>query len=209
MHALKYRKLEDDPRREIEMLQAACHPNVVELLQFYPPYLHRRATVLAFLGADCGLSDVLHRRVGLGPDEQLSDSTRRGVAVQLLAALGHVHSRRMIHRDVKPANILLRFGEPLEICRTASGEQIPCYLRMQLADFSRARWLPISNPWLRRRGVAPFFERQSVVRQEVLSTRLTTAVYLAPEVASKARCSKSVDIWAFVGTDARSEVQEG
>ena len=170
----------------------------MELLQVYAPYGHRRATVLAFLEADCDLSDVLHRRVGLGPDEQLSDSTRRGVAVQLLAALEHVHSRGMIHRDVKPANILLRFGEPLETCRTASGEQIPCYWRLQLADFSRARWLPSRSVGQRMRGKTTVDEeRQSVVRQEVMSTRVTTAVYLAPEVASKARYGKSVDVWAF------------
>ena len=49
--------------------------------------------------------------------QQLSDSTCHGIAVQLLAALEHIHGFRVIHRDVKPANVLVSFGEPLKTCR--------------------------------------------------------------------------------------------
>ena len=206
LHALKYRKPDSDPQREIETLKAVCHPNVVGLLQVYEPYGERRATVLAFLEADCDLGDVLRRRAGLGPDEQLSDSTRRGIAVQLLAALGHVHARGLIHRDVKPGNILVRFGEPLETCRSASGERIPCYLRLQLADFSRARWLPSRSAGTRFcRKTTVDEERRSIVREEAMSTRVTTALYLAPEVAllsageqeSETPYGTAIDIWGF------------
>ncbi len=206
MHALKYRNPEDDPSREIQTLKAVCHPNVVELLQVYEPYGERRATVLAFMEADSDLGDVLRRRRGLGPDEQLSDGTRRGIAVQLLAALGHVHHRGMIHRDVKPGNILVRFGEPLETCRDSSGERIPCYLRLQLADFSRARWLPSCSAGRRVcRKTTVDEKRRSVVREEMMSTRVTTALYLAPEVAllsageqeSETLYGTAIDIWGF------------
>ena len=206
MHALKFRKPDDDPKCEIETLQAACHPNVVRLLQVYEPYGDRQATVLAFLEADCDLSEFLRRRTGLDRDEHLSDSTRHGIAVQVLAALGHVHARGIIHRDVKPGNILVRFGEPPETCLSASGERIPCFLRLQLADFSRARWLPSRSAGLRICCKSTVDEQGlSVAREEVMTTRVSTATYLAPEVPLRSageldfetRYGTAIDIWAF------------
>ena len=142
VHVLKYRNPGDDPQREIETLRAVSHPNIVKLLEVFELYGVRRSKVLAFLEADSDLGDFLRRRKYLGSEELLSDRTRHGISVQLLSALEHVHDRGLIHRDVKPGNILVRFGEPLETCRTPSGELIACFLRVQLADFSRARWLP-------------------------------------------------------------------
>ena len=206
MHALKFRKPDDDPKCEIETLQAACHPNVVRLLQVYEPYGDRQATVLAFLEADCDLSEFLRRRIGLDRDEHLSDSTRHGIAVQVLAALGHVHARGIIHRDVKPGNILVRFGEPPETCLSASGERIPCFLRLQLADFSRARWLPSRSAGQRICCKSTVDEQGlSVAREEVMTTRVSTATYLAPEVPLRSageldfetRYGTAIDIWAF------------
>ena len=92
------------------------HPTVVELLDVFGPYGERRETVLAFPEADGDLNEFVRRRAGRGV--RLADSTCHGIAVQLLAALEHLHGFRVIHRDVKPANVLVSFGEPLETCRS-------------------------------------------------------------------------------------------
>ena len=142
VHVLKYRNPGDDPQREIETLRAVSHPNIVKLLDCFKPHRERRSWALAFHESDSDLCDFLRRRKYQGSEERLSDRTRHGISMQLLSALEHMHDRGLIHRDVKPGNILVRFGEPLETCKTPSGELIACFLRVQLADFSRARWLP-------------------------------------------------------------------
>ena len=207
LQALKYRRPDDDPQREIEALRAVRHPNIVELLQVFEPYGERRATVLAFLEADGDLSGFLRRRAGRDPEERLPDSACHGIAVQLLAALEHMHGRSFIHRDVKPSNILVFFGEPLETCRTSSGKPISCSLRVQLADLSRARRLPSCSAGRRKFRLKTTVDQGefAVDRGEVMSTRVTTAVFLAPEVplTSKGeredttRYSTAIDIWAF------------
>ena len=207
MHALKYRMPGDDPQREIETLRAVSHPNIVKLLEVFEPHRGRRSTVLAFLESDSDLGDFLRRRAGLGSEERLSDTTRHGIALQLLSALQHVHERGLIHRDVKPGNILVHFGEPLETCRTPSGEHIACFLRVRLADFSRARWLPSSSAGTQRKRRKTTVDKQGrpVAREEVMSTRVSTPNYVAPEVPllsvwereTETQYGTAIDIWAF------------
>jgi serine/threonine protein kinase/tetratricopeptide (TPR) repeat protein len=45
-------------------------------------------------------------------DERLPWQKVVPIALQVLAGLDHIHSKRVVHRDVKPANILLSRGEP-------------------------------------------------------------------------------------------------
>ena len=92
-------------------------------------YGKRIRTVLVCLEADDDLGDLLHRRERHAP---FSNATCHGIAVQLLAASEHAHSRGIVNRDVKPDNILVldlhafkRPSHPLSFA-SASGRLRSC-----------------------------------------------------------------------------------
>lgn len=63
----------------------------------------------------------------LAREGALPEADAAGIAAQLLGALGHAHGRGVVHRDVKPANILLAMDE-----RAGPGE-------VRLGDFGLAQ----------------------------------------------------------------------
>jgi eukaryotic-like serine/threonine-protein kinase len=89
-------------RREIELqaLASLSHPNLITLFDASisgsgdPPFL-----VMELVDGP-----TMSARLADGP---LPEAEVREIAIQLADALGYVHSHGMVHRDVKPANILL------------------------------------------------------------------------------------------------------
>ena len=89
------------------------------------------------------------------------------VATDLLAALGHAHDRGIIHRDVKPANILLEAG-----LQAGLGE-------VRLADFGVARASGMLDTGL-----------------DVPGEMLGTPSAMAPEQVRGEAMDSRTDIWA-------------
>jgi serine/threonine-protein kinase len=90
----------DRLRREAEALGLSWHPNVVEVIDHgYLPdgtaYL-----VMELLPGE-SLANRLRSRVRLTPQEVLP------IALQMCDALAAVHAAGVVHRDVKPSNVLL------------------------------------------------------------------------------------------------------
>ncbi|MBA3458462.1 MAG: serine/threonine protein kinase [Deltaproteobacteria bacterium] len=96
-NALAARMIDDRFRMEARAIAALAHPGVVQVfdidLEADPPYLVMERV------AGPSLKDKLER----GP---LSVHEVRVLGIQIARALAAAHERKIIHRDVKPANIL-------------------------------------------------------------------------------------------------------
>lgn len=85
--------------REAKRLSGLHHPNVVEMLD-YGHDGDRAYLVMEYLQGEL-LSELVARKQRLSLEEFVP------IAAQILKGIGHAHSREMMVRDVKPANVML------------------------------------------------------------------------------------------------------
>ncbi|KAK4290296.1 hypothetical protein Pmani_036789 [Petrolisthes manimaculis] len=96
--------------------QLSPHPNIVKC--FFTPFVTRTSYVFALEVAPYGDLSQYLRRGGIG------ESAGKRVGVQVGAALGFLHGKGLVHRDVTPENILV-FDSQLQ--------------KVKLGDFGRTR----------------------------------------------------------------------
>ncbi|CAI5524879.1 unnamed protein product, partial [Closterium sp. Naga37s-1] len=101
------------------------------------------------------------------PKGRLTEQQAASVMRQLLNALHHCHSLGVLHRDVKPENILL--------CDRVPHQSRDGDVRIKLSDF----------------GVAGFLNEDGVCTDSA-----GTSEYMAPEVAMKAPYNAKADVWS-------------
>ena len=85
--------------REVSLLKNLAHPNIVPLREAL--FVHDRIYLLMEL-MDCNLREYVSDH---GP---LNEQTCANFTAQILAGVAHLHERRILHRDLKPQNILVR-----------------------------------------------------------------------------------------------------
>lgn len=88
-----------DSEREARILASLHHPHVIPLLETLKLPGSKFALVFPFRSTDLG------RLLRAGPP--LSETQAKSVLYDLFDGLEHLHSRGIIHRDVKASNVLL------------------------------------------------------------------------------------------------------
>jgi serine/threonine protein kinase/ABC-type phosphate transport system substrate-binding protein len=112
-------KLQQDFHKEAQRLSRCCHPHIVQIYDFF-----------AESGLECIVMQYIH-------GENLNDRAFRGITqrealnyiYQISAALQVVHENNLVHRDVKPVNIIIK---------ASNNEAV-------LIDFGIAREVDIKN----------------------------------------------------------------
>lgn len=85
-------------RREIDIIRSIRHPYIIEMLEWFET---AGELVMVTDYAEGELFRILQ------DDKVLPAETVQKIATQLVIALHYLHSRRVLHRDMKPQNILL------------------------------------------------------------------------------------------------------
>ncbi|KAK3796590.1 hypothetical protein RRG08_057839 [Elysia crispata] len=94
-------------RREIDIMRGLKHDNIIELLDSFDT--DKEVVVVT----DCAEGELFQI---LEDDANLPEDQVRTIAAQLVSALYYLHSHRILHRDMKPQNILLGKGGVIKLC---------------------------------------------------------------------------------------------
>ncbi|NWV69477.1 STK36 kinase, partial [Malurus elegans] len=94
-------------QREIEIVRDLHHPNIIQMLDSFET---AKEVVVVTDYAEGELFQILEDDGSL-PEEQVQT-----IAAQLISALYYLHSHRILHRDMKPQNILLGKDGVVKLC---------------------------------------------------------------------------------------------
>ncbi|PPD86151.1 hypothetical protein GOBAR_DD16910 [Gossypium barbadense] len=140
---MKHGKTEKDIhnlRQEIEILRKLKHENIIEMIDSFESQ-QEFCVVTEFAQGD--LFQILDDDKCL-PEEQV-----QAIAKQLVRALHYLHSNRIIHRDMKPQNILIGAGSVVKLC-----------------DFGFARAMSTNTVVLRSIKGTPLYMAPELVREQ-------------------------------------------
>ncbi|CAK4080995.1 unnamed protein product [Aphanomyces euteiches] len=166
--------------REIYILRHLRHPEVITLLDVLEPPSYKTFNdlylVFEFVDTD------LHKLI-MSP-QYLTTRHIQVFLYQLLCALKYVHSANVIHRDMKPANILVNEDCSLKICDFGLA---------RVVDETILKAEPISPTYRDKTGNnpnMPKFQRQ-------LTKHVVTRWYRAPELILLQDYGYGVDMWSL------------
>lgn len=119
---------EANVRKEIELLRRLRHPNVIALEQVLYSE-DRQKTYVVMEYCVTGLQSLLDKAEG----KRLPLWQAHSYFCQLLSGLEYLHSHGVVHRDIKPGNVLLTRDGTLKISDFGVAEQLDPYSAADLS----------------------------------------------------------------------------
>ncbi|XP_046545664.1 serine/threonine-protein kinase 36-like isoform X1 [Haliotis rubra] len=98
-----------DARNEIHILKRLRHPHIVQMLDSFETDKH---IVLVFEYAVKELFKAMRSE----PKGKFKEEKVREISCQICSGLYYLHSEKVLHRDLKPQNILVTQGNIIKIC---------------------------------------------------------------------------------------------
>ena len=163
---MSYSIKEDDFRKdflnEIDILSQMDHPNIIKIYEYFEDNYNFYIVQELIEGGDLyeHLLEIY----------EMPESLISKIYLQLLSALVHVHSINIIHRDIKPMNILVRFKE------TDNNKKL--YLNNDDFDIVVIDF-----------GV-------SKKTKYIMNDEIGTPIFMAPEILKKTGYNNKVDIYS-------------
>jgi serine/threonine protein kinase len=147
-------------RREAQAIGQMSHPNIVSVIDFGSTPEGLTFLVMELVGG-MTLEKIISR------DAPLEPARAAHVARQLASGLSEAHRRGFVHRDVKPANIMVRDDEGFEV--------------VKILDF----------------GVVGMLQAAAAAKLTAAGHIVGTPSYMAPEQARTSSVSPAADLYAL------------
>ena len=137
----KFKETEDElvqktMKRELAMLQMLRHENVVE---FQEAFVNKGNFFLVFEYVEKNLLEVLEES-----PKGLSPKLIKSFVFQMCKAVSYLHKNNMIHRDVKPENLLIDENLNLKLCDFGFARKIKLNKQNNnvdtMTDYVATRW---------------------------------------------------------------------
>ncbi|EGE01560.1 ULK/ULK protein kinase [Trichophyton equinum CBS 127.97] len=198
------KKLRDNLKLEIDILKSLQHPHIVALIDCYETSSHIHIIMEFCMLGD--LSRFIRKRNSMAkhellrdmmtkypnpPGEGLHDAVVRHFLKQLASALQFLRAKDLIHRDVKPQNLLLHPSPTIcskTLIQSVSYKEsensftpitgVSSFPMLKIADFGFARSLPSTS---------------------LADTLCGSPLYMAPEILRYEKYDAKADLWS-VGT---------
>ena len=185
-YALKHVDSRDEEwQREYQLLSEMRHDSILRAVEMFEPHSRRPTTgVIVTELYDMDLSKFLLRRSGT-----VTQKVARGISRDIALGLGYVHQKGIIHRDVKPQNVMVWLDADKGVMRAV------------LADFGLARWLPRREE--DEAAAAKDFLASLQGHGRMMTRQVVTLWYRAPEIlladttSPKVRYTSAIDVWSL------------
>ena len=133
----KFKEVEDEivkktMKRELRMLQRMHHENIVDFIEAFK---RKGNLFLVFEYVEKNLLEILQ-----DSPRGLEPKLIRHFMYQLCKAIKYLHDQNVIHRDVKPENLLVNENMDLKLCDFGFARLISGSSKERLTDYVATRW---------------------------------------------------------------------